>query len=141
MDATGSVEIVCGGIRGFLLKDRYKIDHFIDRGQFGAVYAVTDSKKRSTVEKPLVVKVAKCTQEFRKEIKAMAKIQKASKLSSNAPGKLGNVPKVKDYGKILQLKNVKNETEVNLDDLENGNLLSYVIMYQNGITVESYLES
>ena len=49
----------CNGIKGFLLKDRYRVDHFIDSGEFGAVYAVTDINKSSEIEKPLVAKIVK----------------------------------------------------------------------------------
>ena len=93
----GEYEEVTGALVGAVLRQRYQIGDFIDRGQFGSVYHVVDLEKGKS-EGKLVIKIAPSTKNFKNEVKAMVKIQKAAKKDSQC---LGSVPKVKAYGHIL----------------------------------------
>ena len=122
-----------GPLEGCLLKNRYQIGKFIDNGQQGCVYTVTDTK-RDDKRRPLIIKVARNSKLFTKEIKTMTKVHKiGSGNKSHEQGKYGSVPKVKDYGHIFQIsQHSGHSSEINKSDLDNGILLSYMIAPRYG---------
>ena len=67
-DATvGDIEQLAGRV----LEGRYRLDEFIDRGGFGAVYRATDNK----FNQPVAVKIGLSHREFMKEAKLAAEVR------------------------------------------------------------------
>ena len=56
------IEVLCGTLEGQVLANRYRIDKFLDAGNIGQVYRVTDLNKKSS--RPLVVKIQKKSKHF-----------------------------------------------------------------------------
>ena len=41
------LDVAFDKLKGQLLKNRYRIDNFVDKGQYGSVYTVTDVKAKT----------------------------------------------------------------------------------------------
>ena len=68
-----NVDLLCGQLEGNLLQNRFKIGSFVDKGQNGKVYNVTDITKNKP-QKPLVVKIVESSHKNKEEIKCLAKV-------------------------------------------------------------------
>lgn len=91
------------------------------------------------------MKLTNSSKSFKKEIEALTKVYKKNiSQLADISGMLGKVPVVKDFGKIKydESDGISNAMEVNEDDLhETGQVLSYVIIQQQGMTLETFFQS
>ena len=64
--------------------------------------------------------------------------KKHRQLNKSAPEgekKSLRIPKVKESGKFIYLADIENESDVSQDDLENAQLVSYMILPRYGMTL------
>lgn len=71
------VDVVFDKLQGQVLQNRFKIEQYINKGEYGLVYAVADNQEPKKVDgcKHYVVKVCPKNQQFQNEIEAMKQIR------------------------------------------------------------------
>ena len=65
----------------------------------------------------------------------MAKIYKKSLADGSINGLLGSVPCVKNYGDIIFIDETKDGKDISSLDLDNSNIMSYIIMPRYGVNL------
>ena len=134
-----NVDLLCGQLEGNLLQNRFQIGSFVDKGQNGKVYNVTDITKNKP-QKPLVVKIVESSHKNKEEIKCLAKVWQNSKNSKAALRSFGRVPKICKYGFFFHIKEAKIVSDVTSEQISNGVLLMYIIMESFKVNLQTLFE-
>ena len=100
------VDIITGDVQGKVLGKRYRVGRFLDKGESGRVYKVTDTLRQGGVggaaaTQPLVIKIQQCTQVTMMEINTLEKIGKAAKNCQNSCEANGNLLQIRDWGHFV----------------------------------------
>ena len=140
----GKFDVVFDTLEGKILNKRYKIEKFLDNGQNGEVYEVTDLKKDGAQKRPLVIKVQETTDLFLEEINSMIKVQKKCKSNCNNTAKAnGKTPEIKDWGQFIMIDshNLKKDSDcLDLTD-DNAIIFSYMVMPKYGMTLHDLFQA
>lgn len=137
----GKAEVLYDTLLGQILKDRFKIEKYLDKGAYGQVFTVIDTKADASDagKKPLVIKVNPSNELFEREVQAMIKVGKVARArSSKISNGKSNIPEVIDKGQIILVNRSeldKNNTKLELNP-KSSDLLSYVIMPRLGINLQ-----
>ena len=140
----GKFDVVFDTLEGKILNKRYQIQKFLDNGQNGEVYEVTDLKKDGAQKRPLVIKVQETTDLFLEEINSMIKVQKKCKSNNSNTAKAnGKTPEIKDWGQFILIDshNLKKESDsLDLTD-DNAIIFSYMVMPKYGMTLHDLFQA
>lgn len=137
----GKFDVVFDNLDGKILNKRYKVQKFLDNGQNGEVYEVTDIKKDG---RPLVIKVQETTDLFLEEINSMIKVQRKCKSNGGNTAKAnGRTPEIKDYGQFILIDSANVQKDAATLDLTDDNavIFSYMVMPRYGMTLHDLFES